>query len=115
MSKRPDSELLTDIQDAIKRILTYTAGSAYEDFVKDYKTQDAVVRNFEIMGEAVKMVSPGVRKKYPDVPWGYIAQFRDKLIHHYSGVNFDVVWNIVHESLPALEKQIRRIIKESST
>lgn len=93
-------------------MLAYTSRMTYKKFMEDLKTQDAVARNFEIMGEAVKRISPALKAKYPDVPWRYIAQFRDRLIHHYSGVNFDIVWDIIKESLPVFEKQIKLIIQE---
>ncbi len=72
----------------------------YEGFRQDLKTQDAVIRNLEIIGEAVKLVSDQTKKNHTDVPWKEIAGTRDKLIHDYFGVNIDVVWNIVKDDLP---------------
>jgi uncharacterized protein with HEPN domain len=91
MSNRTDRDFLSDIQEAIHRIATYVAGMSYETFVADIKTQDAVVRNLEIIGEATKNLSEQLLRKYPDIPWKSMAGVRDRLIHHYFGVNLDIV------------------------
>ncbi len=93
---------IEDIVDAIESIQTYTEGLTYEDFVKDRKTVDAVIRNFEIIGEATKQVPLSVRREYPKVPWKDMAGMRDKLIHGYFGVQLDVVWKTIKERLPAV-------------
>jgi uncharacterized protein with HEPN domain len=79
--------------------------------LNDIKTQDAVVRNLEIIGEAIKNISKGLKKKYPQIPWKDLSGVRDKLIHHYFGVNLDIVWNIVKEELPEVISQIEEILK----
>jgi uncharacterized protein with HEPN domain len=84
----------------------------YDRFLADIKTQDAVVRNLEIIGEATKSLSTGLREKYPDVPWKGMAGVRDRLIHHYFGVNLDIVWDIVAVELPALESQVEAILQQ---
>jgi uncharacterized protein with HEPN domain len=70
--------------------------------LKDLKTQDAVVRNIEIIGESVKLLSDNIKKSHPHIAWKEIAGTRDELIHDYFGVNIDVVWNIAKEDLPSL-------------
>lgn len=110
MSKRQDEQLLCDIEEALRRILAYTKGLDYQRFIKDFKTQDAVVRNLEIIGEASKGVSKSLKERHGQIKWSDLAKMRDKLIHHYFGVNIDVVWNIVEKFLPEVLFQIQRII-----
>lgn len=112
MSKRAITECLADIKEACVRIKGYIASLNYKRFLRDMKTQDAVVRNLEIIGEAVKNIPSGVRLKYPQIPWKNIAGLRDRLIHHYFGVNLDIVWTIVTEELPSLAKHIDKILSK---
>ena len=100
MSKRTDRDFLSDIQEAIRRITTYVAGMSYEAFITDIKTQDAVIRNLEIIGEATKDLSEKLRTENADIPWKSMAGVRDRLIHHYFGVNLDIVWQIATIELP---------------
>lgn len=110
MSKRGDIEFLSDIQEAIRRIGIYTKGIDYGNFLEDIKTQDAVIRNVEIIGEAAKNISNDFRDKHPQIQWKDLAGIRDKLIHHYFGVNLEVVWYIIQDDLPPLKEEIRRIM-----
>lgn len=75
------------------------------------KTQDAVVRNLEIIGEAAKSISSDFKKEHKDVDWKGMAGMRDRLIHHYFGVNLDVVWSVVKDKLPALKMQMEGIVR----
>ena len=109
MSKRDDTTILEDIRAAIDRILSYSQKLEYDDFVTDIKTQDAIIRNIEILGEATKLLSEKTKEKYPNVPWKDIAGTRDKLIHDYFGVNIDVVWSIVRNDIPLLNKEIEKL------
>ena len=111
MSKRKDVDLIRDIVESIERIISYTRNTAYNDFVHDHKTQDAVIRNIEIMGEAVKSLSEKTRIDNANIPWNNIAGTRDKLIHDYFGVNIDIVWNIVKEEIPGLLPKIKVILQ----
>ena len=99
MSRRGDSELLQDILESIKRIKNYTATIDYNTFKQDIKTQDAVVRNLEIIGEAVKKISSEVKEENKSVEWKKIAGMRNKIVHYYFGVNWDIVWNVIQEKL----------------
>ncbi|MGB8217482.1 MAG: DUF86 domain-containing protein [Candidatus Methanoperedens sp.] len=114
MSKRGDIEFLTDILEAIRRIGIYTKGTDYEHFLDDIKTQDAVVRNLEIIGEAAKNISDDFKEKHPLILWKDLAGVRDKLIHHYFGVNLEVVWYIIIEDLSPLKEGIRRILEQKN-
>lgn len=111
MSERADIEFLEDTKEAVLRINTYTGNLSYEQFLGDKKTQDAVVRNLEIIGEAAKNISEQLKNKYPQIRWKDLAGVRDKLIHHYFGVNFDIVWNIVKQELPELLSQLEEILR----
>lgn len=78
--------------------------------MQDIKTQDAVVRNLEIIGEAAKNISDDFRGKYPQIPWRELAGARDRLIHHYFGVNYDIVWVIAKKELPEIIIQLEQIL-----
>jgi uncharacterized protein with HEPN domain len=106
MSKRTDQESLSDIREALRRITIYVSGMDYESFAADTKTQDSVIRNLEILGEATKNLSDGFRANYPKVPWKSMAGARDRLIHDYFGVNLDIVWHIVTIELPQVASQL---------
>ena len=111
MSKRGDIESLADILEALHRIDQYVKSIDSQKFMKDLKTQDAVVRNLEIVGEAAKNISKSLREKYPHVAWSDLSKLRDKLIHHYFGVNLDIVCGIIEDSLPQLLSQINKIVE----
>lgn len=88
--KKDDQVYLKHIRDSIEKILTFTA-SKKGLFMSDEKTQDAVIRNLEIIGEAVRKISLELRTAHPEIPWKIIAGMRDKLIHDYFGVNLSIV------------------------
>jgi len=111
MSERADGDFLRDMQEAVRRIRAYTEAMAYDQLLTDIKTQDAVIRNLEIVGEAAKNISTQLSSKYPNIPWKGMAGVRDGLIHHYFGVNLDIVWNIVTVELPSLESQVKEILQ----
>lgn len=111
MSERSDSDFLSHIKEAVKRIAAYTGTMRSADFFVDIKTQDAVVRNLEIIGEATKNLSDEIRSNHPEVPWKNLAGMRDRLIHQYFGVNLDIVWDVAKEELPQLLLHINRIEK----
>lgn len=100
---------IEDIIEAINAIEEYTKGLTYEAFANDKRTVDAVIRNFEIIGEATKHIPVRIRQEYPKVPWKDMAGMRDKLIHGYFGVQLDVVWKTVKERLPT----VRPLIEEA--
>lgn len=89
------------------------SGMTYDSFVADVKTQDAVIRNLEILGEATKNLSDPLRAKHSAIPWKSMAGARDRLIHDYFGVNLDIVWEIATLELPKLAPQIETLIKET--
>lgn len=82
----------------------------YDNFQDDTRTQDAVIRNLEIIGEAAKNISDDFKTKHATVDWNGVAGMRDKLIHHYFGVNLDIVWDVAKTKLPDLESELERLL-----
>jgi uncharacterized protein with HEPN domain len=110
MYKRDYRLYIDDIIEAIKKTEKFSKGLSFDEFSGDSKTIDATIRNFEIIGEAVKHIPPKIRGKYPDIPWKIMAGMRDKLIHEYFGVDKKVLWKTVKEDLP----KIKPLIEEAS-
>jgi uncharacterized protein with HEPN domain len=107
--KRRDKEYLADVVEAVQRIVAYTVGLNFEEFLTDQKTQDAVLRNLQVMGEAVKKLSAPLKQAYPSPPWKQMAGMRDKVVHDYFGINYDIVWALAKEELPALLQSLTAI------
>ena len=97
------------IKTCIEKIQQYTAGLSEEDFLNNALVQDAVIRNFEIIGEATKKLAPAFKEQYPAIPWRKIAGMRDKLIHDYIGVDLEAVWAVVTDILPTFLSQLNKI------
>lgn len=106
---KDDKVYLLHIRDAIRRIRDYTT-EGKEAFLEDQETQDAVVRNLEIIGEAVKKLSATARQKGPEIPSKRIAGMRDKMIHEYFGVDLALVWDVVERDLGSLESRVGRLL-----
>jgi len=85
---------------------------SYEDFLRDRKTQDAVIRNLEIIGEAAKNLPSNIKERYPKIPWRALSGMRDKLIHAYFGVSLSIVWETIKNDLPVLKQQVESILKD---
>ena len=109
-SKREYKDYLDDIKTSISEIQEFTVGMSFEEFSYDRKTTHAVIRCFEIIGEAVKNLPEKVKAVYPDIPWREIAGMRDKMIHEYFGVNLNIVWQTIEEDLPLFEAMVKKII-----
>jgi len=103
---------LEDIAEAIRKIRFFTTDLSLETFCSDVKTFDAVIRNLEIIGEAIKRVPEEIRLKYIDVEWRKIAGLRDILAHEYFGVDAEIIWDIIQSKLPVLEEQIKQMLEE---
>jgi uncharacterized protein with HEPN domain len=110
MPERSDIRLLcSDITEAIERILRYTSDITYDEFLTDTRTQDAVTRNLEILGEAVKNLPESFKEQYPKVPWRSITGMRDKLIHQYFGVSLPIVRETARSDIPALQERLKAV------
>ena len=109
MSKREPLLLLEDIIESIQKIKKYTAGLSKDDFLNDDKTVDAVLRNFEIIGEAANRIPDEIREKFLIVNWHRIKGFRNRIVHDYMGIDYEIVWEILEKDLDDLKKQIQGI------
>ena len=109
---REYSDYLKDIVNAMMKAETFIENMTYEEFVQDDKTVYAVIRAIEIIGEAVKQVPDSMREKHSEIPWKSMAGMRDKLIHHYFGVNLKLVWNTVKQEIPEVMPVLQNTLQE---
>lgn len=100
MHKRDTDLLISDMIDCCTSIFEYTRGMIYDNFVIDRRTIDAVIRNFEVLGEAAKRIPEEVRLTNTQIEWRKIGDFRNVLIHDYFGINYEILWKIIEEFLP---------------
>jgi len=100
-----------DIILAMKRIAEYIEGLSFTKFKRDYKTVDAVIRNFEIIGEAAKNIPVEIKDKYPEVPWAEMYLLRNKVSHEYFGIDYEIIWDVALNYLPENQQQIEYILK----
>lgn len=112
MSKRDEKLFIVDIKESLDAIFEHVERMNLDEFIADRKTYSAVIREFEIIGEASKHLSNELLEKYHDVEWRDIKDFRNLLLHEHFGVDFEIVWNTVHEDLPKLKIVIAIILKE---
>ena len=112
MKTRDLRDYLHDILDSVNDVESFIDDMSFEEFVKDRKTKNAVVRSIEIIGEASKKLPVALREKYAELPWKEIIGMRDKLIHGYSGVDYETVWEAAKENLPSLKKVVQRMLKD---
>lgn len=110
--KREYTFFLKDILEAIDRIERFMGEKTFDSFVQDDMLTSAVVRQLEVIGEAAKNLPAAVRKRYPDVPWSSMARMRDRLSHGYWTVDYEIVWKVVKEELPALKPRLQEIYEK---
>jgi uncharacterized protein with HEPN domain len=102
MSKRDNDLLLEDMLEAAIKIKKYCSGLDYNDFISDDKTIDAVIRNFEVIGEASNRINPDFKILNPEIEWSKLNGFRNRLIHEYFGVDHEIVWEVIQEDIKPL-------------
>ena len=108
-----DLPYLKHIITEIDFILEITNNIKFEDLISDELLKRGVTRSFEIIGEAVKNLSPALIKNHKEIDWKRIAGMRDKIIHFYFGVNYDILWQVIKNRLPDLREEIQTIIEEA--
>ena len=109
MSRRDNDILLQDILESCLKINKYVAGLTFDDFQEDDKTIDAVIRNFEIIGEAASKLSEDFKDNNSSVDWHRIRGFRNRIVHDYAGVDLTIVWTIIKDFLPNLIEKLKLI------
>ncbi|HEX2162685.1 MAG TPA: DUF86 domain-containing protein [Thermoanaerobaculia bacterium] len=114
MSSRSEA-WLDDVLEAIRRIQTYVSGETRDSFLGTLMVQDAVLRNLEIVGEAAKRLPPEVRARAPEIDWRKVAGLRDVLIHDYAAVDLEIVWDVIENRLPQLERAAERLRRALAT
>lgn len=113
MSKQKRDYILfiEDIVTCIEKIERYTALVSFEEFCRNEMAVDAVIRNLEIIGEAVKKIPEEIKMKYADVEWKESAGFRDVLAHDYFGIDLEAVWDTLRNNIPSFKEQIKKVLK----
>ncbi len=110
MSARNWQLRIEDILESIQHILDYTAGMDFPTWGSDQKTIDAVIRNFEIIGEAANHIPPEIQSRFPDIPWSQLRGIRNILVHEYFGVDIEVIWETIQNDLPVLQKNLSYLL-----
>jgi len=112
MHERDPRLYLSDILDSGRAIQEFVKGLSFEEFCKDRKTYSAVIREFEVIGEAVGKLQDTLKQRHPNIEWQDIKDFRNLLAHEYFGIDLEIVWNIIQDDLPVLMDAIRAISEE---
>jgi len=114
MRKRDYRDYLKDIIDSINDIESFTENMTFEDFAKDKKTINAVIRSIEVIGEAAKNIPKTIKDKYPSIPWKKMAGMRDKMIHEYFGVDIKILGKTIKKDIPPLKSLVQKVLENLS-
>jgi uncharacterized protein with HEPN domain len=112
MTNRDIKLYLKDILEAMETVEKFVEDMNFEQFKNNDLVSSAVIRKFEIIGEATRNIPQEIKKKYPDIPWKTMVGFRDKLIHFYFGIKYDIVWETIKSKLPELKEKIKKILEQ---
>ncbi|WP_422349806.1 DUF86 domain-containing protein [Flagellimonas sp.] len=107
MSKRDGSLLVTDMLESAEKIISYTKGLSFDEFEADDKTVDAVIRNFEIIGEAANRLEEKFKSDNPEIEWNQLRGFRNRIVHEYFGIDLEIVWQIIEDDLGNLIMRLK--------
>ncbi|MDZ4677592.1 MAG: DUF86 domain-containing protein [Oligoflexia bacterium] len=114
MSPRAWKLRIHDILDGIKDIKSFIADRTREQFSADKKTYLAVIRSLEVIGEAAHHTPDAIKKKYPEIPWRKIKDFRNVLVHQYFGIDNDIIWKTINDELLSLVQVFEKILSQES-
>ena len=103
---------LKHILDEINFLTRETEAKKFEEFIKNEMLKRACSRSLEIIGEAVRNLSPDFKKQYKEIEWKKISGLRDKMIHGYFGVNWDIIWDVIRNQIPRLKEQLESILEQ---
>lgn len=113
MSKREPRFLLEDILECAEKVRQYTNSMTYDEFIEDSKTIDAVIRNLEVIGEAANRLPDEYKDAHSQIDWYKIRGLRNRIVHHYFGIDYQIIWLVKEEYLPELVIAIKILLKES--
>ncbi len=105
-------DYLEDILQECNYLLKRSTNLTYEEFIENEDLKRAFIRSLEVIGEAAKKIPQEIRDKYPDIPWREIAGMRDKLVHEYFGISYEIVWETIKEDIPFLKRKIEEVLRE---
>ncbi|MGY4707502.1 HepT-like ribonuclease domain-containing protein [Candidatus Bipolaricaulota sp. J31] len=110
-AKRSGLDYLRDILEMMEKIEAFIRGMDFDEFERDEKTNFAVFRALEVIGEASKHIPESVKRRHPEIPWKRMAGMRDRLIHGYFGVDLEIVWKTATQLIPELRSKLREVLK----
>jgi uncharacterized protein with HEPN domain len=112
MSKRDAKLLVADILESIAKIKLYTQSHTFETFTADSKTIDAVIRNFEVIGEAANRLPENFKDNHTQIEWFRIRGFRNRIVHDYMGIDYQIIWTIIENNLDQLDTDLQKIYNQ---